>query len=148
MCKIHLINLKSFGLKNNDESLNYKDLLSVFNAGFPTRKEQIAFSLFDEDADDDAIARMEIGQDINNFPKCNTNNGSGTQDFFTEGTLPGVSARFTISGTTSSGIRSMWTGSDQTRPCQSRYGIQDIVGNVEEKLESKWKRMMDQVSLK
>ena len=84
--------------------------------------------------DDDAISRMEIGQDIKNFPKCNTSNGSGTQELFTENTLPGISSRFTIAGTASSGIRSMWTGSDQTRTCQSRYGIQDIVGNVDEKL--------------
>ena len=78
---------------------------------------------------------MEIGQDIKTFQSVIRVMEVELKTFFTESTLPGISSRFTIAGTASSGIRSMWTGSDQTRPCQSRYGIQDIVGNVEEILD-------------
>lgn len=115
----------------------------------PNRKEQIAFSAsplekqssnksYNEYADN-TIQTIEDGQTLNTYAYCNSNYASGLESNFIDSDYPPSSMIYTLPGNASSSIRSLVTGSVSwgsnfkgTTMCVSRYGLQDIYGNVSE----------------
>ncbi|MBL6988137.1 MAG: hypothetical protein ISR65_00075 [Bacteriovoracaceae bacterium] len=96
----------------------------------PTRKQQMAYSSWSSTLDDAAISTLETGATLNTVSGCNTNEASGV--LFNSINFAHNAYVDTISGSSSNNIRSLATGSKATRMCTSRYGIQDVVGNVRE----------------
>lgn len=136
-----------------------RDPVSIFTNGavtqntsafaLPNRKEQIAFSAgpmekqssnksYNEYADS-AIQTIEDGQSLNQNAYCNANYANGLESNFVDADYPPSSLLYTLAGNSSSSIRSLVTGSvawgnyfKGTTMCVSRYGLQDIYGNVGE----------------
>ncbi len=105
----------------------------------PNRKHQIAFSQWDSAlADTDADA-YETGLSLNASSKCNSADASGLDTGYTDTDLPTYASLFSLPGDASSEIRSIYTGSEQTAACASRFGIQDAVGNVAEFLSDRFR---------
>lgn len=106
----------------------------------PTRKEHLIFSQWNqEDLTATTIATMETGLSINSSSKCNSSSASGLESFFSDSPKPSSSVLYTLPGTNTSQIRSLMTGSNGknlntfgTELCQSKFGIQDAIGNVSE----------------
>lgn len=96
------------------------------------RKEQVAFASWHPDLTDAEIDSRETGISINATPNCNSSQASGYGTFYEDTGYPSLANIFTLPGTLASSIRSVITGSDVTTNCKSRYGLQDIVGNVDE----------------
>ncbi len=119
-------------------SLSATDILGIASGNtvdfkLPNRLEQVAYSLWDDEQNTDIeIADIEQGLNLNSSPKCNSSAGNGLESSFVDSDVPPVSVHYTLPGTASSNIRSFYTGSDQTATCVSRFGIQDVVGNVAE----------------
>jgi len=101
----------------------------------PSKKEQLAFFHYADNLSDSSIISLESGGGLSNIPsasKCNTSSANGLEADFLDFETPPSSVFYTLPGTASSGIRSLMTGSDITANCQSRFGVQDHVGNVAE----------------
>jgi len=99
----------------------------------PNRKEQIAYSLWDDVLNTDTqISILETGLSINSSSKCNSSNASGLESGYSDTPVTNSNTKYALPGTTASNIRSVITGSDQTNLCVSRFGVQDHVGNVAE----------------
>ncbi len=99
----------------------------------PNRKQQIAYSLWDDILNTDTqITILETGLSINSSSKCNSSNASGLDSGYTDSAVTNSNNKYSLPGTTSSNIRSIITGSSETRLCASRFGVQDHVGNVAE----------------
>ncbi len=98
----------------------------------PTRREQIAYSSWDSGYSDAEISNMEAGLALASTSKCNTTEASGLIDWYTDTQLPLSEYFVTLPGTEASEIRSVITGSDETKLCVSKYGVQDFIGNVGE----------------
>jgi hypothetical protein len=64
--------------------------------------------------------------------KCNSTAASGVAANFTDDAFPISAFSYTLAGTASSGIRQLTTGATLTLNCSSRFGAQDLVGNVKE----------------
>jgi hypothetical protein len=97
-----------------------------------TRPEFIAAAAWDTTSLTDAsITAMETGADLSSSNKfCNSSSAAGltvSDDL----NLPTVDTD-TLPSTTTSTHRTLVTGSSTTAQCRSRYGIQDLVGNVRE----------------
>ena len=113
----------------------FSDIINFETIRLPSRKEQVAFMHWDEGVN---ISTLEIGESLNSSPKCNTNYVSGFEDKFTNAEGGGVSYPFADSATLDAEDhqgdprRSIITGSEITKSCQSKYGIQDHVGNMAE----------------
>jgi len=102
----------------------------------PSRKVQLAAAAWSSALSDATIATTENGTSINTTHNCNTNSGSGLtyDDLATPGdleTLPGCSKTDCNVGGAGS-LRAVRTGGTSTTNCVSRYGAQDMVGNVYE----------------
>lgn len=106
----------------------------------PSRKEHLIFSQWEtEDLSANTIATMETGLSINSSSKCNSSAASGLESFFSDSPKPSSSVFYTLPGTNASQIRSLMTGSNGknlntfgTELCQSKFGVQDSIGNVSE----------------
>ncbi|NBV32052.1 MAG: hypothetical protein EBR93_05910, partial [Bacteroidetes bacterium] len=99
----------------------------------PDRKQQIAYSLWDDVLNTDTqIAILETGLSINSSSKCNSSNASGLESGYSDTPVTNSNTKYSLPGTSSSNIRSVITGSDETKLCVSRFGVQDVVGNVAE----------------
>jgi len=101
----------------------------------PTRKDQMAYSEWDFDdssINDSVVLNYEVGLSLNVDSKCNSTSASGLTGYFSDSESPDINSLFTIPGTNSSGIRTLINGSDKTKSCQSKYGVQDAIGNVSE----------------
>lgn len=112
--------------------------LALQNAVLPEKKEYIAFSGHPKDITDSIITDTEQGFSLNVQSRCNSSSASGIDNAYTDSVIPSTSFIYSIPGTASSGIRSLYTGSipwvnsKSTEACVSRYGIQDLYGNVKE----------------
>lgn len=110
----------------------------VANALLPSKKEYIAYSAAPTSLSDSLITDLEQGYSLNVQSRCNSTNANGIDVAFTDSTIPSTSYIFSLPGTASSSIRSIYTGSVpwgmnfSTESCSSRYGVQDIYGNVAE----------------
>lgn len=99
----------------------------------PTRKEQMAYSLWDTDNNtDSSITTIETGLSLNSSAKCNSSQANGFAATYSDVAVPDSNTFYSLPGTATSNIRSMMTGSNQTKTCVSRFGVQDHVGNVAE----------------
>ena len=84
------------------------------------------------------ISTLEIGESLNSSPKCNTNYASGFEEKFTDAFGGGVNFPFTDTATanakdsSNNPLRMVITGSEITKSCQSKYGVQDHIGNMAE----------------
>ncbi|MBL6988605.1 MAG: hypothetical protein ISR65_02460 [Bacteriovoracaceae bacterium] len=103
--------------------LNFTQLSSLaFSARLLSRKEQIATTAWNS-TDHASIANVE--EEV-----CNTDLLDGL--LFTNTNLPASGLGDYLPGIYSTGIRLVVTASTNTRSCVSRYGVQDMVGNVKE----------------
>ena len=96
------------------------------------RPEFIAAAAWDTNSLTDAtITSLETGADLSSANKyCNSSAAAGlvvSDDL----NLPTIDTD-TLPSTTTSTHRTLVTGSSSTAKCRSRYGIQDLVGNVRE----------------
>ncbi len=104
----------------------------------PTRLEQIAYSSWSSSYSYNEINDLEEGQFLNATSKCNASAASGVDAGYSDVDVPPTSYLYSLPGTKSSQIRSIYTGSklvsgnELSELCISRYGIQDFVGNVAE----------------
>jgi len=104
----------------------------------PSRKEQMAYSAHPVGMSDVNIEQIERGFSLNTSSKCNSSNANGLEFGYTNAQIPSTSFSFSLPGTDASGIRSMSTGSvpvgqsTSTQACISRFGLQDVYGNVAE----------------
>lgn len=113
--------------------LGLTSMATSLSQKLPTRKEQIAYSLWNSASlSDTTIATRETGLSLNSSSKCNSSSASGYESSYSDDDTPSSSTLFTLPGTATSGIRSIMTGSEVTKDCTSRFGIQDMVGNVAE----------------
>lgn len=108
-------------------------LTSSVSVKLPSRKEQVAYSLWDTSSlTDSTIATQETGLSLNSSSKCNSSSASGYESSYSDDDAPSSVTLFTLPGTSTSNIRSVMTGSEVTKSCQSRFGVQDAIGNVAE----------------
>lgn len=105
----------------------------------PNKKDYIGYSAHKVSLEySEDIKSLELGLSLNNQSTCNGSYANGLNSSFTNTDVPLHSYMFSIAGTESSLIRSLHTGSVQwgmsksTNQCVSRYGIQDLYGNVAE----------------
>ena len=116
---------------------------SVGAARLPSKKEFIAYSASPLGMSDPNITDLEQGFSLNVQSRCNSTNANGLESAYTDSTIPSTSYIYSIPGTSSSSIRSIYTGSVPwvnnygTEDCSSRYGIQDVYGNVAEWVQDK-----------
>ncbi len=110
----------------------------VANPSLPSKADFIAFAASPIGRSDPEITDIEQGYSLNIQSRCNSSNANGLEVAFTDSSIPSTSFNFSVAGTSSSGIRSLYTGSIPwglnyaTETCSSRYGVQDVYGNVAE----------------
>jgi hypothetical protein len=95
-----------------------------------TRKEFIAASAWPTNMSENSIYYSEIGGNLSTDYDCNSSSGSGLT--FTNGQVPPSASADTLPGNIVSMVRSVRTGSDATANCRSKYGVQDLIGNLAE----------------
>lgn len=125
-------------------TLSYKNgaTYSTYNTNaasqLPIKKDYMAYASHKIGVTDAEITEMEQGFSLNVQSRCNGSSASGLETAFTDSSIPTTSFIYSLPGTYSSGIRSLYTGSINwsnskgTESCVSRYGIQDVYGNVAE----------------
>lgn len=110
--------------------------LGNFTNGYvlPSRPDQIAYSHWEITAavTDSDVAILEQGLALNSASKCNSTSANGIEFGYTDNELPDSLTFYSLPGTASSSIRSVYTGSPQTASCESLFGVQDVIGNVAE----------------
>ncbi len=104
----------------------------------PTKKEQFVYSQWEITSTftNSIASQYEQGQSLNSQSKCNSSGAHGITYGYTDNQLPDSFTFYSIPGTASSTIRSVYTGSLQTAACVSMFGVQDSIGNVGEWLNS------------
>ncbi len=108
------------------------------NLSLPTKKEYIAYAAAPYKMSDSTITDLEQGFSLNIQSRCNSSSANGIDGAFSDSPIPSTSYQYSIPGTATSGIRSIYTGSipwgsnTSTESCRSRYGVQDVYGNVAE----------------
>jgi len=98
----------------------------------PSRLLQIAYSQWGDEYSNSEINTLETGLSLNSTSKCNSSEASGLEDGFTDTEYPAAGFVHTLPGTDVSEIRSLHTGSEYTKECQSMFGLRDVIGNVSE----------------
>ncbi|MDO9181151.1 MAG: hypothetical protein Q7U04_02020 [Bacteriovorax sp.] len=112
-------------------------------ASLPSKKEYMAYSATPIGMSDSTITDLEQGFSLNLQSRCNSSNANGVESAYTDSNIPSTSYIYSLPGTASSGIRSLYTGSVpwvnnfSTESCSSRYGVQDVYGNVAEWVKDK-----------
>ena len=108
----------------------------------PTRKEQIAMSQWSKllkAAPPATVTALETGLNLSSgTSECNSLDAGTLKDTYSDDIYPTSGLYYSLPGTKSSNIRSVVTGSELTASCQSRYGIQDLVGNMNEWASDQW----------
>lgn len=107
-------------------------------ASLPNKKDYVGYSSQKLNVTDPEITEIEQGFSLNIQSRCNSSAASGLENAFTDSSIPSTSFMYSLPGTYSSNIRSLHTGSvalassQGTEACVSRFGIQDLYGNVAE----------------
>lgn len=108
------------------------------NANLPNKKDYNGYASQKLDVTDPEVTEMEQGFSLNIQSRCNGSAASGLETAYTDSSIPSTSFIYSLPGTFSSNIRSLYTGSipwassKSTEACVSRFGIQDLYGNVAE----------------
>lgn len=115
-------------------AMNIEGYNLALTKSLPSKKQQIASSQWEitADFDDSDVAFYEEGLSLNALSKCNSSSASGIDFGYTDDQLPDSNTFYSIPGLASSSIRSVYTGSAQTRNCVTMFGAQDTIGNVAE----------------
>ncbi len=114
-------------------------------ASLPSKKEFIAYSSAASGISDSTLTEMELGYSLNAQSRCNSNRANGLEVSYDNSNIPVTSYLYSLPGTAASGIKSLYTGSIpwgnnySTETCSSRFGVQDIYGNVAEWVSDKMK---------
>ncbi|MFZ4714328.1 MAG: tandem-95 repeat protein [Bacteriovoracaceae bacterium] len=95
-----------------------------------TRKEFVAANAWSLNLSESDMNQLEIGANLNSTSACNSSAGSGLT--YTNGQVPPSASADTLPGSLVSSVRSVRTGSTATVGCSSRYGVQDLSGNLSE----------------
>jgi hypothetical protein len=104
----------------------------------PNKKDYMAYSSQKLVLTDPEITELEQGLSLNIQSRCNASSASGLETAYTDSSIPSTSFIYSLPGTASSGIKSLYTGSipwassKGTEACVSRFGVQDLYGNVAE----------------
>ena len=104
----------------------------------PDKKDYMGYASHKLNITDPEITEMEQGFSLNVTSRCNGSAASGLETAYTDSAIPSTSFIYSLPGTASSGIKSLYTGSiawassKGTEACVSRFGIQDLYGNVAE----------------
>ncbi len=107
-------------------------------AKLPSKLDFNAYAASRSDITDSEITTLEQGLSLNVTSGCNSSAASGIELAYDDSAIPLASFNYSLPGSFSSGIRSVVTGSipvgsfKSTESCTSRYGIQDLYGNVAE----------------
>ncbi len=101
-----------------------------YNKNLLTRKFQIAATAWGTSLTDTDIDIYEMGESLDTSSACNTKLSDGLT--FIDSELPPSSYIDTLPGTNVSGVKVLRTGSTATSSCQTRFGLQDMIGNVRE----------------
>ena len=108
------------------------------NVMLPNKKDYMGYAAQRIDKANHEISTMEEGNSLDIQSGCNSSLASGLETAYTDSAIPSTSFSYSIPGTYASGIRSLYTGSipwarsEGTEACVSRFGIQDLYGNVAE----------------
>lgn len=133
---VNLSNASAVTLCQQRSAPTINNVSTLSTPSLPTKKDYMAYSAAPDGKTDSEIADLELGTSLNIVSRCNGSGADGLQSYYTDSSIPSSSYIYTIPGTYSSGIRSIYTGSVplgynfSTQSCVSRYGIQDIYGNV------------------
>jgi hypothetical protein len=117
--------------------------LPAANFSLPTKKEFTAYAAAPFAMADPLITDLEQGFSLNVQSRCNSSSANGIDTAFSDSNIPSTSFIYSLPGSASSGIRSIYTGSVpwgnnfSTEACSSRYGVQDVFGNVAEWVSDK-----------
>lgn len=95
-----------------------------------TRMEQIAATGWRSDIETNTITNYESGLLLSTNLSCNTMSGTGLT--YSNGAVPTTGNEDTLPATLTSTLRTVQTASNSTAGCVSRYGVQDLIGNVRE----------------
>lgn len=95
-----------------------------------TRLEQVAMSAWRSDLETNTITNLESGLLLSTNLSCNTMSATGLT--YSNGAVPTTGNEDTLPATLGSTLRTVQTGSTSTAACVSRYGAQDLIGNVRE----------------
>lgn len=135
---VNVTQARSQAICSNRSDIVAPDLAANLVFDLPSRKDQIAYSAQPLNLSDNAVEQIERGLSLNSSSKCNGSSANGVSGGYTSGPIPPSSFYYSIPGTSASGIRSVATGSivmgnfQSTQACSSRYGAQDVYGNVAE----------------
>jgi hypothetical protein len=119
--------------------------VTLGSAILPSKKDFIAYASHKFDMIASDITDLEQGLSLNLNSRCNGSSASGLTTAYTDSTIPSTSFIYSLPGTATSGIKSIYTGSipwglnKGTESCVSRFGIQDLYGNVAEWTTDKMK---------
>ncbi|MFZ4715632.1 MAG: Ig-like domain-containing protein [Bacteriovoracaceae bacterium] len=102
----------------------------TFGKRLMNRKEHVAASAWDSSLTSTEIDSRETGLSMATNNYCNTMSAIGLT--YSSGQVPNTGNEDTLPANSSSSIRTVRTGSQVTSACVSRYGIQDMIGNVRE----------------
>ena len=108
------------------------------NLKLPDKKDFNAYAATRYDLVDSQITTLEEGFSLNAYSRCNSSAASGLEVAYVNSPIPTTTFIYSLPGTFSSNIRSLVTGSIpsginfSTESCTSRYGVQDVYGNVAE----------------
>lgn len=115
-----------------DQNRSYESCQAQSESGFAgnkkllTHQQQILAGAWSSGTSDVTIVNIENGTSLPSSGYCNSNSGSG----LTYDNLVTPANLETITGTNAGGIKSVRTGGTSTNNCVSRYGAQDLTGNV------------------
>ena len=113
--------------------------IAASTVSLPEKKDYMAYSGTPIGMSDPIISELEQGFSLDIQSRCNGSSASGVTSAFTDSVIPSSTLMFSLPGTSSSQIRSVVTGSApvsgvfaSTESCVSRFGGQDLYGNVAE----------------
>jgi hypothetical protein len=121
-------------LSQVDQPRAYESCQAQTSTGFAgnkkllTHQQQIIASAWDRNLSDATTITMEAGNSLNTTGFCNANFGSG----LVFDNLVKPAQMDTLPNTTASNHRAVRGGSIATQNCVSRYGAQDMLGNIYE----------------
>ncbi|MFN8370077.1 MAG: hypothetical protein U0T83_05570 [Bacteriovoracaceae bacterium] len=116
-------------------SLSYFPTPTVAATAYTTllsRKQQIAAGAWSSTLSNSEMNSLEIGTSLASTGYCNTTNSQSESGIVFNNLSSPAATDQTLPATDVSSVRTLVTGSTYTQNCKTRYGIQDMVGNVSE----------------
>ena len=121
-----------------NEVLGAPSLLTSFVGITPTRSLQIVYAGWGDTVLDTDLTITESGFSLNASSKCNSSGAHGVSENYNDDRVPASPVFYTLPATETFkdlngvDVRSVITGSELTKSCSSRFGVQDVIGNLSE----------------